>query len=167
MVGGYQFTHVAGYHASVVIKNVLFRMPAKVDYRALPWVTYTAPELAQVGLTEAAARERHGSIRVLRWSLHENDRAQAEGETHGEVKVITGPRGRILGAGVVGAHAGELIHLWALAIAQRLKIGAVANMIAPYPTLGEAGKRAAGSFYVPTLFSERTKRIVRLLLRLP
>lgn len=167
VVGGYQFTHVAGYHASVVIKNALFRMPSKVDYRALPWVTYTAPELAQVGLAEAAARDRHGGIRILRWSLHENDRAQAEGDTDGEVKVVTDRRGRILGAGVVGPHAGEMIHLWALAIARRMKIGAVANMIAPYPTLGEAGKRAAGSYYVPSLFSDRTKRLVRLLLRLP
>ena len=167
VIGGYQFTHVAGYHASIVIKNVLFRIPSKVDYRALPWVTYTAPELAQVGMTEALARERHGTIRVLRWSMHENDRAQTEADTDGEVKVITDGKGRILGAGIVGPHAGELIHLWALAIAQRMKIGAVANMIAPYPTLGEAGKRAAGSYYVPTLFSERTKRVVRLLLRLP
>ena len=167
VTGGYQFTHVAGYHASVVIKNVLFRIPSKVDYRALPWVTYTAPELAQVGMTEAAAREQHGTIRVLRWSMHENDRAQTEGDTDGEVKVITDRKGRVVGAGIVGPHAGELIHLWALAIAQRMKIGAVANMIAPYPTLGEAGKRAAGSYYVPTLFSERTKRVVRLLLRLP
>ena len=167
VIGGYQFTHVAGYHASIIIKNTLFRMPSKTDYRALPWVTYTAPELAQVGMTEASARERLGVIRVLRWSLHENDRAQAEGDTDGEVKVITDRRGRVLGAGIVGPHAGELVHLWALAISQRMKIGAVANMIAPYPTLGEAGKRAAGSFYVPTLFSERTKRIVRLLLRLP
>ena len=167
VIGGYQFTHVAGYHASIVIKNLLFRIPSKVDYRALPWVTYTAPELAQVGMTEALARERHGTIRVLRWSMHENDRAQTEGDAEGGVKVITDRKGRILGAGIVGPHAGELIHLWALAIAQRMKIGAIANMIAPYPTLGEAGKRAAGSYYVPTLFSDRTKRVVRFLLRLP
>jgi len=165
VAGGYQFTHMAGYHAGIVLRNALFRLPAKVDTRAVPWVTYTAPELAQVGLTEDRARQQAGDIRVLRWPFAENDRARAERETDGLVKVITTPRGRILGAGIVGAHAGELIHAWVLAIGQKIKIGAVAGMIAPYPTLGEANKRAAGSFYTPALFSERTKRIVRFLSR--
>ena len=163
VAGGYQFTHMAGYHAGIVLRNALFRLPAKVDTRAVPWVTYTAPELAQVGLTEDRARQQAGDIRVLRWPFAENDRARAERETDGLVKVITTPRGRILGAGIVGAHAGELIHAWVLAIGQKIKIGAVAGMIAPYPTLGEANKRAAGSFYTPALFGERTKRIVRFL----
>ena len=163
VAGGYQFTHMAGYHAGIVLRNALFRLPAKVDTRAVPWLTYTAPELAQVGLTEDRARKQAGDIRVLRWPFAENDRARAERETDGLVKVITTPRGRILGAGIVGAHAGELIHAWVLAIGQKIKIGAVAGMIAPYPTLGEANKRAAGSFYTPALFGERTKRIVRFL----
>jgi len=163
VAGGYQFTHMAGYHAGIVLRNALFRLPAKVDNHAVPWVTYTAPELAQVGLTEDRARKQAGDIRVLRWPFAENDRARAERETDGLVKVITTPRGRILGAGIVGAHAGELIHAWVLAIGQKIKIGAVAGMIAPYPTLGEANKRAAGSFYTPALFGERTKRIVRFL----
>ncbi|MCZ6466109.1 MAG: FAD-dependent oxidoreductase [Alphaproteobacteria bacterium] len=163
VAGGYQFTHMASYHAGIVLRNALFRLPAKVDTRAVPWVTYTAPELAQVGLTEDRARKQAGDIRVLRWPFAENDRARAERETDGLVKVITTPRGRILGAGIVGAHAGELIHAWVLAIGQKIKIGAVAGMIAPYPTLGEANKRAAGSFYTPALFSERTKKIVRFL----
>ena len=163
VAGGYQFTHMAGYHAGIVLRNALFRLPAKVDTRAVPWVTYTAPELAQVGLTEDRARKQEGDIRVLRWPFAENDRARTERETDGLVKVITTPRGRILGAGIVGAHAGELIHAWVLAIGQKIKIGAVAGMIAPYPTLGEANKRAAGSFYTPALFGERTKRIVRFL----
>jgi pyruvate/2-oxoglutarate dehydrogenase complex dihydrolipoamide dehydrogenase (E3) component len=163
VAGGYQFTHVAGYHAGVVIKNALFRLPAKVDYAGLPWVTYTAPELAQVGLTEAQAREQGHDIRVLRWPFHENDRAQAEGETDGLVKAIVTPKGHILGCGIVGAHAGELIQTWALAISGKLKIGAVATMIAPYPTRGEASKRAAGSYYTPGLFSERTRKVVRFL----
>jgi len=163
--GGYQFTHAAGYEAGIVIRNALFRLPAKANYDALPWVTYTDPELAQVGLTEAQARDRHGDIRVLRWPFHENDRAQAERATHGLVKVITRRNGRVLGAGIVGRHAGELIHTWVLAVGQRLKVGAVANMIAPYPTLGEVNKRAAGSYYAPTLFSDRTQKIVRFLAR--
>ncbi|MEE8270208.1 MAG: FAD-dependent oxidoreductase [Alphaproteobacteria bacterium] len=165
VAGGHQFTHLAGYHAGIIIRNALFRLPAKVDTHALPWVTFTDPELAQVGLNEAQARERHGDIRVLRWSFHDNDRAQAERETEGLVKAIATPRGRILGAGIVGPHAGEVIQTWVLAMSQRLKVGAIANMIAPYPTLGEVSKRAAGSFYVPSLFSDRTRKIVRLLAR--
>lgn len=164
VAGGLQFTHVAGYHAGVVIKNALFRLPAKADHSTVPWVTYTAPELAQVGLTDIQAKEKHGDdIRVLRWPFHENDRAQAEGETEGLVKVITTKKGVILGAGIVGPHAGELIQTWVLAMSQKIKIGGVATMIAPYPTLAEVNKRAAGSYYTPSLFSEKTRKIVRFL----
>ncbi len=162
--GGPQFTHIALYHAGIVIRNALFRLPARVDYRALPWVTYTDPELAQVGLSEAAAREA-GPVHVLRWSFADNDRAHTERDTSGAVKIITSRRGRILGATILGAAAGDLILPWALAIAQKLKIGAMANLIVPYPTRGEAGKRAAGSFYTPSLFAPRTRRLVRLLAR--
>jgi pyruvate/2-oxoglutarate dehydrogenase complex dihydrolipoamide dehydrogenase (E3) component len=160
--GGPQFTHIALYHAGIVIRNALFRLPARVDYRALPWVTYTDPELAHVGLSEAAARAE-GPVRVLRWSFAENDRAHTERDTAGEVKIITGRRGGILGATILGAAAGDLILPWALAISQRLKIGAMANLIVPYPTRGEAGKRAAGSYFAPALFAPRTRRLVRLL----
>jgi pyruvate/2-oxoglutarate dehydrogenase complex dihydrolipoamide dehydrogenase (E3) component len=163
--GGPQFTHVALYHAGIVIRNALFRLPARVDYRALPWVTFTDPELAQVGLTEAAARAQGQDLRVLRWPLADNDRAQTERDTAGEVKITTRRNGRILGATILGPGAGDLILPWALAISQRLKIGAMANLIVPYPTRGEAGKRAAGSFYTPTLFAPRTRRLVRLLAR--
>jgi pyruvate/2-oxoglutarate dehydrogenase complex dihydrolipoamide dehydrogenase (E3) component len=165
VAGGPQFTHVALYHAGIVIKNALFRIPARVDYRALPWVTYTDPELAQVGATEAAARQAGGSVRVLRWPFAENDRAQTERDTEGLVKIVTRRDGRILGASILGAGAGDLILPWALAISQKLKIGALANLVVPYPTRGEAGKRAAGSFYTPALFSPRTRRIVRFLAR--
>jgi pyruvate/2-oxoglutarate dehydrogenase complex dihydrolipoamide dehydrogenase (E3) component len=164
--GGPQFTHIAGYHAGIVIRNALFRLPAKIDYRALPWITYTDPELAQVGMTESEALKAHpGDVRVLRWPFHENDRAQTERETHGLVKVLARKNGGVLGASIIGAHAGELIQLWGLAISAGVKLSAIAGMIAPYPTLGEASKRAAGSFFTPRLFSERTRRLVRLLAR--
>jgi len=165
VAGGFQFTHVAGYHAGIVIRNALFRWPAKVDYSALPWVTYTDPELAHVGMTEAQAREKHGDIRVLRHAFAENDRAQAERETDGLAKIITTAKGVIVGASIVGPHAGELLQSWILPIQKKMKIGAVAGLIIPYPTLGEVNKRAAGSYYTPKLFSERTKKIVRFLLR--
>jgi len=163
-LGALQFTHLAGYHAGIVIRNALFKLPARANYDALPWVTYTDPEIAHVGLTEAQARERHGDrVTVVTAPFAENDRARTERATEGLVKVVVGPRGRILGASIVGRHAGELLQPWVLAIGQGLKIGAMANMIAPYPTLGEASKRAAGNYYTPTLFSERTKKIVRFL----
>ena len=162
VAGGPQFTHVALYHAGIVIRNTLFRLPAKVDYRALPWVTYTDPELAQAGLTRAAAGE---GARVLRWPFSENDRAQTERDTEGLVKVVLGRNGRVLGASILGTGAGDLILPWALAISQKLKIGALANLIVPYPTRGEASKRAAGCYYTPTLFSPRTRRLVRFLAR--
>ena len=161
--GGPQFTHIALYHAGIVIRNALFRLPSRVDYRALPWVTYTDPELAQVGLTETAAKNE-GEIRVLRWPFADNDRAHTERDTAGEIKVIT-RNGRIIGATILGAAAGDLILPWALAISQKLKIGAMANLIVPYPTRGEAGKRAAGAYYTPTLFAPRTRRLVRFLAR--
>ena len=163
VAGGPQFTHIALYHAGIVIRNALFRLPARVSYRALPWVTYTDPELAHVGLSEAAARDDGTASRVLRWRFAENDRAQTERETAGLVKIVTRKDGLIVGASILGAGAGDLILPWALAISQRLKIGALANLIVPYPTRGEAGKRAAGSFYTPTLFSAHTRRLVRLL----
>lgn len=166
--GGPQFTHVAGYHAGVVIRNICFRIPAKVDYRALSWITYTDPELAQAGMTETEAREKFsGDVRITEWNFDENDRAIAERTMSGGIRIITRRNGLILGASIVGAQAGELIGLWALAISCRLKISAVAGMIAPYPTMGEISKRAAGAWYTPTLFSGRTRRVVNLLQKLP
>jgi pyruvate/2-oxoglutarate dehydrogenase complex dihydrolipoamide dehydrogenase (E3) component len=166
--GLYAFTHMAGYEASLFIRGALFRAPARLDASIVPWATYTDPELAQVGMSEHAAREKHGeAIKVLRWTLAENDRAQTERETDGMVKAITDRRGRILGATIVAPHAGELIQPWCLAIAKRLKISALASFVPPYPTLGEASKRAAGSYFTDMLFGARTRGLVRFLARLP
>ncbi len=162
--GGFQFTHVAGYHAGIVIRNALFRMPAKVNYEGLPWVTYTDPEIANVGMTEAQAKEKYGEgVKVLTFPYAENDRARSERKTEGLVKAIVTKKGKILGAGIVGAQAGELIQPWALAITGKLKISTMASYISPYPTLGEINKRAAGSFYTPQLFSPKTRKIVKFL----
>jgi pyruvate/2-oxoglutarate dehydrogenase complex dihydrolipoamide dehydrogenase (E3) component len=166
-IGPRQFTHVGSYHAGVVIRSALFRLPAKVDYAALPRVTYLEPELAQVGMTEAEARQAgHRDLAILRWPLAENDRAITEGATRGLVKVVATPKGKILGAGILAPHAGEMIGMWGLAIATGTKLSTIAGMIAPYPTLSEASKRAAGQAFVPKLFSPMTRRIVALLRRL-
>ena len=166
VAGGLHFTHVANYHAGVIIKSALFGLPSKAGNAHIPWATYTDPELAQVGLTEAQAREKHGDkLEVVRFDYAGNDRARAELATTGLIKVMI-VKGRPVGASIVGAQAGELIQLWALVIANRLKIGAVAAMVSPYPTLGEINKRAAGQYYSPRLFqSNFVKRLVRIVQR--
>jgi pyruvate/2-oxoglutarate dehydrogenase complex dihydrolipoamide dehydrogenase (E3) component len=165
VVGRGQFTHLANYHAGLVIRNALFRLPVKVNADLVPRVTFTDPELAHVGLTETEARARGIAIRVLRWPYHENDRAQAERETVGHIKVITDGRGKIIGATIVGETAGELITAWTLAISRGLNIRAVAGMIVPYPTLAEIGKRAAVTYFLPSLTNVWVRRIIGWLRR--
>jgi pyruvate/2-oxoglutarate dehydrogenase complex dihydrolipoamide dehydrogenase (E3) component len=165
VTGGLQFTHVANYHAGIVARRALFRLPATVNNDIVPWVTYTDPELAHVGLSEAEARKRKLDIGVLRWSLHENDRAQAERATEGLIKVIITKKGKILGASIVGDHAGELIQMWSLAVSQGMNIKAMTAYISPYPTLGEIGKRAAGTYFLPKLTSPLVRKAVQFLRR--
>jgi len=163
VIGGLQFTHAAGYHASIVIRRALFRLPATMKPGAIPWVTYTDPELAQAGETEASARQKGLDITVTISPFASNDRARTERDSDGFVKVISTKKGRVLGATIVGAQAGELIQVWCLAIAQGLKLSAIAGVVAPYPTRGETSKRAAGDFYAPRLFGERTRRLIKFL----
>lgn len=167
VAGRAQFTHVAGYHAGIVIRNILFRLPARINDGIIPWVTYTDPELAHVGLTksDAAAEWGDANIRCQTVSLAGNDRAVADRRTEGRVKVVTHRNGRVLGATILAPQAGEMILAWSLAIAAKRKIGSMASMIAPYPTYGDASKRAAGQFFTDSLFSPRTRKLVRFLLR--
>lgn len=164
--GGLQFTHVAGWHAGIVIRQAVLGLPAKADPRAIPRATYTDPELAQVGLTEAEARKAHGdAVTVVRAEFAHNDRALAEAKAAGLIKVMV-VKGRPVGASIVGPQAGELIGLWALAISANLKMSAIAGMVAPYPTLGEVSKRAAGAYFSPKLFENPAlKRLVRFVQR--
>ncbi|MEM6624539.1 MAG: FAD-dependent oxidoreductase [Pseudomonadota bacterium] len=168
VAGGLQFTHVAGYHAGLVIRSALFRLPVKNREDHIPWVTYTDPEVAHVGLTEAEARKAHGdTVEIARFEYAENDRARAELKTDGFAKAVIGRKGKILGCSIVGASAGELIQPWALAVSKGMKIGDMAGHVAAYPTLGEVSKRTAGAYYTPRLFqSDRVKSMVRLLARL-
>ena len=163
VAGRGQFTHLAGYHAGIVIRSALLGLPARARQHHIPRATYTDPELAQVGLTEAEARALHGDrIEVVRSSFAENDRARADGKPDGLVKLVV-LRGRPIGAGIAGPQAGELIGIWALAIASGLKLSAVAGTVLPYPTLGEVNKRAAGAYFSPKLFANPwLRRIVRL-----
>lgn len=163
VAGSLQFTHMANYHAGIVIRSAIFRLPAKVSTDIVPWVTYTDPELAHVGLDEIAAKKRFGDIKILRWPYAENDRATAERKTDGMVKVITTTKGKILGASIVGQSAGELIQPWVLAITKGLKISAMTSIIVPYPTLGEINKRVSYGFYTDKLSSPWLKRMIRFL----
>jgi len=161
------FTHVAGAHASLFVRRALFASPVNADAMVIPRATYTEPELAVVGLTEAEARARHGeAVKVVTHAFHDNDRAQTEGDTRGFGKLITDRKGRILGAAIVGAHAGDLIQPFVVAMSAGVKLSALAGYIAPYPTRGEIVKRLAGQWYSPILFSPRTRRLVSLLKRL-
>ncbi len=143
VAGGMQFTHAANYHAGLVIRATLFRMPVKVEDHLVPRVTYTDPEIAVSGLTEEQAREKHRTISIYRWPFSENDRAQAGRETHGHIKVIASKKGVVLGAGIVGPHAGELLGPWQLAVTKGLKVSDIAGTVMPYPTLQEVSRRAA------------------------
>ena len=165
--GGLQFTHVAGYHAGVIIRSMLFGLPSKAKTDHIPWATFTDPELAQVGLTEAQARQQHGDrLEVVRFHYNHNDRAIAERKTRGLIKVMV-VKGRPVGASIAGYQAGELINLWALALANRMKMSQIAAMVSPYPTIGEVNKRAAGAYFGPKLFeSDMVKRVVGLVQRL-
>lgn len=161
VAGGLQFTHVAGYQAGVIIRSILFGLPSKQRMDHIPWVTYTAPELAQIGLTEAQARDQYGDrLELARFDFSGNDRAIATRQTGGLIKVMI-VKGRPVGVSIVGPGAGEMINLWALALANRLKMSQIAAMVAPYPTMGEVSKRAAGAYFSPRLFDNPwVKRIV-------
>lgn len=163
VTGGMQFTHMANYQAGIVIRRALFRLPAKVSTNAIPWVTYTDPELAHVGLSEAEAQKSGQKIRILRWPYAENDRAIAERHIHGSIKVITDTKGRILGATIVGMNAGEIIQMWTMAITRKMKIKAMTEFISPYPTLSEISKRVAYTYYASSLKSPMLHRIIKWL----
>ncbi len=161
-----QFTHLAGYHAGVVVRSLLFGLPSKARGDHIPRVTFTAPELAQVGLTEAEARAKYGAaVQVLRLGFDASDRALAEGQAVGLVKVVV-LRGRPLGATLAGPGAGEQIALWSMMLANRMKLSALAGTVLPYPTMAELSKRAASAYFTPKLFDNPLiKRVVRAVQR--
>ncbi|MGQ3890936.1 FAD-dependent oxidoreductase [Legionella sp. CNM-4043-24] len=154
VIGVWPFTHMASYQAGIVLRNIAFRWPARVNYRAVPWVTYTEPELAHVGAFEGIVTE---------WHYADNDRAHTDGLTKGKIKIITNKKGRILGATIVGAQAGEMILPWVMAVREGKNLRAFTDVIVPYPVLSEISKRAAGEFYRPRLFSAKTRHLVSFL----
>ncbi|MDF1760732.1 MAG: FAD-dependent oxidoreductase [Coxiellaceae bacterium] len=163
VIGHYQFTHAAGYQAGIVIRNALFRLPSKTGYHAMPWVTYTRLELAHVGMNETTANKQSIEYNKTTFAMNDIDRAQAQLTTEGFIKVLTNKKGIIIGATIVGEHAGELLLPWVMAVQQKMAIKKMTEIIAPYPTLSDISKRVAGQYYIGAISSDATKRIVRLL----
>jgi pyruvate/2-oxoglutarate dehydrogenase complex dihydrolipoamide dehydrogenase (E3) component len=157
-----QFTHRANYQAGLVIRHALFRLPVKATDALIPRVTFTDPEIAAVGMSEDEAAHVP-SVRILRWPFAENDRAQAERRTEGFIKVMADRKGRILGVAICGHNAGELLTPWTLAMANKLKVGAMTAVTFPYPTYSEASKRAATAFLLPQLRSPALQRLLRFM----
>lgn len=166
VTGQSHFTHAAEHHAAAVVKNALFRLPVRAHRETMPWATFTDPELAHVGMTEETARRRYGRLSILRWPYSENVRAQAERRPEGFLKVISSKRGKILGAGIVGAQAGEIIQMWSLAMQKGIPLSAMASIVPPSPTLGEINKMAAENFFLPGAQSHLLRRIIGLLAKI-
>ena len=154
---------MAGYEAGIALTNAILRLPRKADYAKIGWCTYTDPEIASIGYNEKRARKEGIEYRVWEEQLAENDRAQAEGATKGKIKLLVSPGGKLLGCQIIGAHAGELIHEWIIAIQGGVKLSTIAGAVHIYPTISEISKRVAGKIFAEKLFSPRTKSILKFL----
>lgn len=161
--GGYQFTHVAGHHASMVIRNSVFKMPVKILNNTIPWVTYTEPELAHVGMTQDELDKKGYDYQIIEMPWEDNNRAVTDAKTTGHIMVATDKGGKILGASILGSQAGELIFPWVMAIQNKLNISAIVSTIAAYPTLSEINKQVAGKFYTPKIYSSKMRRFVKFM----
>lgn len=164
--GQLPFTHVAGYEAGIALSNAVLHLPRKADYSQIGWCTYTDPEVASIGLNEKRARKEGMGYQIIEELFVDNDRALAEGETLGKIKILLNTKGKPLGCQIIGCHAGELIHEWVIAMAGAVKLSTIAGAVHIYPTLSEISKRAAGQFFSGKIFSETTKKILRLLFSL-
>ncbi len=165
VIGGFQFTHAAGYEGSIVLTNAVLHLPRKADYRWIPWCTYTEPELAGIGMNEKAAAAAGISCRVFTEAFAANDRALAENEGRGKIKLLIGEKGKPLGVHVLGPHAGDLLAEWIAIFNGKLGLSKIAGAIHPYPTLSEINKKVVGSIYGEKLFSEKVKKTLRFLFR--
>ena len=163
VVGGYQFTHAAGYEGGVVVANAVMGLPRKVNYRWMPHCTYSDPELGGMGLNEKQATERNIRYQVYEEKFIDNDRAQAEGETSGRIKVLLDPKGKVLGVRMLGFHAGDLLAQWVGLLNGGVKMSVAAGSVHPYPTVAEINKRVIGSYFSEKIFSDRVRKILKLI----
>jgi pyruvate/2-oxoglutarate dehydrogenase complex dihydrolipoamide dehydrogenase (E3) component len=164
--GQLPFTHVAGYEAGIALTNAVLRLPRKVDYDKIGWCTYTDPEVASIGLNEKRAKKEGIKYRLWEEGFADNDRAQAEGETTGKIKLLVSPQGKLLGCQIIGAQAGELIHEWVIAVSSGVKLSAIAGAVHIYPTVSEISKRVAGKIFAEKIFSDVSRNILKFIFNL-
>jgi len=166
VIGGYQFTHAAGYEGGIVISNAVFHLPRKTDYTWLPWCTYSEPELGSIGMNEKAARV--AGIRYSVWTepFSGNDRSLAEDRQEGKIKLILDEKESPLGVQIVGPRAGDLISEWVAALNGKVKLSTLAGAVHPYPTLAEINKRVVGNYFSPKIFSEKVQKGLKLFFNL-
>jgi len=165
VTGSYQFTHSAGYEGGIVVSNAVFHLPRKVNYTFLPWVTYTDPELANIGMNEKAAKAAGIEYSVWTEEFRNNDRNLAEGGISGRIKMILDAREKPIGVQILGAKAGELLNEWVAVLNGKVKLSSLASAIHPYPTLGEINKSVAGTYLSPKIFSETVRKSLKLFAR--
>ena len=163
VTGKMPLTHVAEQQAGVVIANAIFRLPKKMDYRVIPSVVYTDPECAQVGaMTDVA--DDDPAVKVIKFGMDSLDRAIADNSSRGFIKLVV-RKGRLIGAHVIGQHAGEVIHELALAIQQNMKLSKITTLVHAYPTYSQVNRRAASQYYSSSLFSPTTRKLVKFINR--
>jgi pyruvate/2-oxoglutarate dehydrogenase complex dihydrolipoamide dehydrogenase (E3) component len=163
--GVYQFTHAAGYEGGIVVSNAIFHLPRKVDYTFMPWCTYTDPELASIGMNEAAAKEK--GIKYSLWTeeFRTNDRSLAEGDEVGRIKLLLDEHEKPLGVQILGHRAGDLLSEWVAVLNGGVKLSTLAGAVHPYPTLGEINKKVVGTFFSQKIFSDTVKKTLKLFFR--
>ena len=166
VTGDYQFTHAAGYEGGIVVSNAIFHLPRKADYTFLPWCTYTDPELASIGMNEAAAKTKGIAYSVWTEEFRDNDRSLAEGEEVGRIKMVLDQHENPLGIQILGPHAGELLSEWVAVLNGKMKLSTLAAAVHPYPTLGEINKRVVGTYFSGKIFSDKVKKTLKFFFNL-
>ncbi len=166
VTGAYQFTHAAGYEGGIVVSNAIFHFPRKADYTYLPWVTYTDPELASMGMNEKTAKARGINYSVWSDEFAHNDRSLAEGEKIGKIKMLLDEKEKPIGVQILGPQAGELLGEWVAVMNGKVKLSTLASAVHPYPTLGEINKRVAGNLFATKIFSKNVKKALRFFFNL-
>jgi len=165
VVGQYQFTHAAGYEGGIALTNAILHLPRKVDYTWMPWCTYTSPELASIGLNEKRARAAGLAYSVHIEHFHDNDRANAEGESAGMIKLLLDKKGKPLGVQICGVRGGDLLGEWVAVVNGGVRLATLAGAVHPYPTRAEINKRVVGAIYSPKLFSRTVRKALQLIFR--
>ena len=163
VIGHFIFTHIAEYQAGIIVSNIVFKIPKKTNYRVIPWATFTDPEIARVGLTEQQVKNKNLKHKILKYKFSSVDRAITDSDTKGFVKLIIDHKSKILGCHIIGPSAGELIHEFVLAMNSNLSIFKISQSIHIYPTLSQVARRTVNTYYGKKLFSNKTKKIVKIL----